>query len=252
MNWTFVKKTPVTSEVDEKTGRKVYRYVGADGVPGKLVSRRQHLLELKSQGKLAGVDIDKVNFSRKRSLNLPTVGFNYIDYSLSNDKHEISQTSTSGASSHLLMEVLSENQSCEIHGSEGLNIDNSHKVSTQVKNEVLKKDNALRSLQIASSKDVIDEACSLLEQVRLEEQHCDRICVDLKDNLLNLLSKEGVTYNELGQTLLERREVREFFTKDLVQECLAFGGRRNLLKRFPPDLSNNLAVEFLNEILEST
>ena len=81
----------------------------------------------------------------------------------------------------------------------------------------------------------------------MNETHNDRISDDLRNKLFTLLTKEALTYNELGQNLLKGREIRDFFTEDLVQECLAFGGRRSPLKKFPPDFSTNLGVEVLKE-----
>ena len=58
------------------------------------------------------------------------------------------------------MEVVRERLSSEGLLDRGIN---SVELSTKLKNEVLKKESALRSLHMASSKDDIDSACSLLE-----------------------------------------------------------------------------------------
>ena len=56
-------------KIDLKTGRKIYRYFEADGSEGKIVSRREHLIDLKKRGKIAHVDIDSINFKRKRPVS---------------------------------------------------------------------------------------------------------------------------------------------------------------------------------------
>ena len=56
----------LVEQTDPKTGRKVFRYIDKKGKPGRLVSKRQHLLDLKGQGKLAGLNISEINFSSKR------------------------------------------------------------------------------------------------------------------------------------------------------------------------------------------
>ena len=61
----------LVEQEDSKNGRKVFQYVDKDGKPGRLVSKRQHILDLKGQGKLAGVNVDEISFSfkRKRSIS---------------------------------------------------------------------------------------------------------------------------------------------------------------------------------------
>ena len=61
----------LVEQEDSKNGRKVFQYFDKDGKPGRLVSKRQHILDLKGQGKLAGVNVDEISFSfkRKRSIS---------------------------------------------------------------------------------------------------------------------------------------------------------------------------------------
>ena len=56
-------------QIDLKTGRKIYRHFEADGSEGKIVSRREHLIDLKNRGKIANVDIDSISFKRKRPVS---------------------------------------------------------------------------------------------------------------------------------------------------------------------------------------
>ena len=56
----------ILQEKVDKNGRKVYQYIGSDGELGRLVTRKQHLLDLKDQGKLIDIDIKRINFSSKR------------------------------------------------------------------------------------------------------------------------------------------------------------------------------------------
>ena len=60
----------LVEQIDSKTGRKIYHYIGSDGVKGKIVSRKQHLIDLKEQGKLLNLNVEEISFKRKRSLSL--------------------------------------------------------------------------------------------------------------------------------------------------------------------------------------
>ena len=46
-------------QTDPKTGRKVFHYVDKEGQRGRIVSKKQHLISLKEQGKLLHVNVDK-------------------------------------------------------------------------------------------------------------------------------------------------------------------------------------------------
>ena len=51
---------------DKNSGRRIYQYVDSEGKLGKLVTRKQHILDLKVQGKLLNINIDEISFSSKR------------------------------------------------------------------------------------------------------------------------------------------------------------------------------------------
>ena len=55
----------LVEKIDSRTGRKVYQYIGSDGVKGKIVSRKQHLIDLKEQGKLLHINIEEIGFKRQ-------------------------------------------------------------------------------------------------------------------------------------------------------------------------------------------
>ena len=68
---------------DEKTGRKIFQYIGNDGVKGKIVPRRQHLVELRAQGKLINFDLSNVllvsrHFSVMRAVFLTKVWWKWL------------------------------------------------------------------------------------------------------------------------------------------------------------------------------
>ena len=56
----------LVEQTDPKTGRKVFQYYDGGGKRGRIVSKRQHLLDLKKQGKLVNIDIEEISFSSKR------------------------------------------------------------------------------------------------------------------------------------------------------------------------------------------
>ena len=57
-----------------KSGRKVYQYFDEDGKKGKIVSRKQHLVDLQAQGKLSNVNVEKVDFQSKRKRSYSSDG----------------------------------------------------------------------------------------------------------------------------------------------------------------------------------
>ena len=54
----------LVEQIDSKTGRKIYHYIGSDGVKGIIVSRKQHLIDLKEQGKLLNLNVEEISFKR--------------------------------------------------------------------------------------------------------------------------------------------------------------------------------------------
>jgi hypothetical protein len=60
--------------VNSKTGRKCFHYiVGGENV--KIITRRQHLVDLQACGKLKSFDIEQINFSTKRKRSFSTLSF---------------------------------------------------------------------------------------------------------------------------------------------------------------------------------
>ena len=57
----------LVEQIDSKTGRKIYHYIGSDGVKGKIVSRKQHLIDLKEQGKLLNLNVEEISFTHFES-----------------------------------------------------------------------------------------------------------------------------------------------------------------------------------------
>ena len=53
-------------QTDPKTGRTVYQYIDHSGKKGRIVSKKQHLLDLRQQGKLVDFKIEEICFSSKR------------------------------------------------------------------------------------------------------------------------------------------------------------------------------------------
>ena len=56
---------------DSRAGRKVYQYINSEGKKGRIVSKSQHLLDLKAEGKLVTLNVEEISFSkRKRSVSV--------------------------------------------------------------------------------------------------------------------------------------------------------------------------------------
>ena len=51
---------------DSRAGRKVYQYINSEGKNCRIVSKSQHLLDLKAQGKLVTLNVEEISFSSKR------------------------------------------------------------------------------------------------------------------------------------------------------------------------------------------
>ena len=60
--------------VNSKSGRKCFHYK-VNGENIKIITRRQHLVDLQACGKLKSFDIDQINFSTKRKRSFSTVSF---------------------------------------------------------------------------------------------------------------------------------------------------------------------------------
>ena len=56
----------LVEQTDPKTGRTVYQYIDHAGKKGRIISRKQHLLDLRQQGKLVDFKIEEICFSSKR------------------------------------------------------------------------------------------------------------------------------------------------------------------------------------------
>ena len=63
----------IVGMLDPKTGRKVYQYIDSEGVRGRIITRKQHLIDLKEQGKLNHLNVNEISFSSKRKQSAPDV-----------------------------------------------------------------------------------------------------------------------------------------------------------------------------------
>ena len=57
----------LVEQTDPKTGRTVYQYIDHAGKKGRIISKKQHLLDLRQQGKLVDFKIEEICFSSKRN-----------------------------------------------------------------------------------------------------------------------------------------------------------------------------------------
>ena len=284
-------------EIDSKTGRKVYQYIGTDGVKGRVVSRRQHLVDLQEQGKLVDLNVDEISFKRKRlsSFN-PSSSCSTYQIATNDTVEEVQEvfinSSGKDESDGLVIGIKSkpgvivgrdssESSSCQVvdeRSSGEIFLDTSHwdipastvtgmskpkpvnnpgssqfridQSSIKVRNEVLKKVSVLEGLQINPGKDGIRQASKILDQYRTEDMADGTAVMDkeLKGKLLDVLTNDiSCSNDQLCQILVESKEVRDFFTEDIIQESLSFGARQNILKTYPPDFTENMCLELIKE-----
>ena len=132
----------------------------------------------------------------------------------------------------------------------GLDFHKPSKDSLKAKRKVVKKVSTLKGLKFSPGKEDIRAATRLIEQFRAEEvkDSSEEMKTDFKEKLIKVLSSENCcSYDHFCKILLDSKEVRDFLSEDLIQESLCFGGSENVLKQFPPDLTENMFLKLLNE-----
>ena len=75
---------------EPRAGRKVYQYITSEGNRGRIVSKRQHLLDLKAQGKLVTLNVEEISFSskRKRSVSFEKAAGNVVGIEVVSEIHD--------------------------------------------------------------------------------------------------------------------------------------------------------------------
>ena len=97
------------------------------------------------------------------------------------------------------------------------------KLPVKVKNQILKKEGAIRSLKLVPGKNDMKHVCKVIDKFRLEEtSRFDKVSIeDLKRKLIVILTGEDCSVDEINKLLAEFKSVRDFFQEDLIQETLA-------------------------------
>ena len=198
-------------QIDLKTGRKIYRYFEADGSEGKIVSRREHLIDLKNRGKIANVDIDSISFKRKRpvSHSASTV---VIDRSQGDYLSKCANVGDGLASN--------EYRDSTVISKLPIDTESNKNQSRKLCNELNKKHMTLEAVHIGDDKKDIIETSKLLEKLRITEvDKCAYLDPGIRNDLVAALTKSSLcTYEQLASMLVKSPEMRELFSDDLAQE----------------------------------
>ena len=219
-------------ELKSKSGRKTYQYIGPGGEKGRIVSRRQDLVELKLQGKLLNLDVEEISFSCKRKRS---VSFNF---GITNSSEEDPE-SLQAAEPCIVgdegdqVDVIKEAQSVPGRSHSSPSFASTKQLPRKVTNELLKKDDALRCLKSVPEKGGMRDACIVIDEFRTESvRDVQKVDDSLRKKLVEVLTNQEVTDEQLCQLLAESKQVRDFVFEDLIQETLACGSGKNVLKDF--------------------
>ena len=126
------------------------------------------------------------------------------------------------------------------------------KLPVKVKNQILKKEGAIRSLKLVPGKNDMKHVCKVIDKFRLEEtSRFDKVNdEDLKRKLIVILTEEDCSVDKINKLLAESKSVRDFFQEDLIQETLACSAMPNVLKDFPPDFKENTSLTLIGQCKE--
>ena len=121
--------------------------------------------------------------------------------------------------------------------------------SVKLRNEILKKANAMDSLKLSSEKSEMKDVCKIIELFRSEtnsdsgfpENEC-------KKKLMELLANENSSIEDVKEFVRNSKVLKESLWDDIFQETLTFATRKTVLKTFPPDLSMNFCLGLLEEV----
>ena len=122
-------------------------------------------------------------------------------------------------------------------------------VTVKVKNELLKKANAIESMKVSTRVPGLKEVCKSIDQFRAEESaRSFDIDGELREKMINILTDEETKPNDLYGILSSSQSARDFFLNEIVQEAVSFGTQKTVLKVFPPDLKENICLCLVEEM----
>jgi hypothetical protein len=312
------KRDSLVETQDQKTsGRKQYQYVDCDGKRGRIVSRKEHILELKAQGKLIHVNVEEFTFSSKRKRSSAridvqeqsdltgssTIGNTTLpknpellvrtevecqkakdvnfpekkavegdgldddqlpghadcgddDDDLSGNADTSVRRSTAVTERPALLLKPGQAEDVSINNVEDSNRMNQNEVeklfgckSVKLRNEQIKKKQAMESLKLSSQSSDLSEVCRVMDQFRARTISNNSTVVDqeLKLKLIDLLTTESPAMEDLQEVLATTDTMKEFFLDEIFQETLTFATRKTVLKVFPPELRENNFLTLLGE-----
>ena len=117
-------------------------------------------------------------------------------------------------------------------------------LSSKLKNEILKKKDAMLCLKLSSEQSDIKEVCKVVDNFR-SEAFSKRTVLDqeFKLQLINLLTDADSSMDDIQRLIANSH----FFLNDIFQEALALSSHKSVLKVFPPNLKGNFCLTLIEE-----